>query len=289
MKLQWDKAGERFWETGVSKGVLFAMSATPGTYGKGVPWNGLVNVTQSPTGAEASTLYADNIKYLNLMSVEELEASVEAYTYPDEFSECDGSIAVVAGVKIGQQARKVFALSYQTKIGNDLNPELGYKIHIIYGCQAGPSEKSNDTVNDSPEAVTFSWDITTTPVDVDGFKPTASIEIDSTKTDPTKLAALEAILYGTTEVDAGLLLPDAVIELLGPDKFTVAFDSDDGTEIVSILNVIDGSTITAPTAPTKDNFNFAGWFKEESLTNEWIFLSDKVESNITLYAKWDAA
>lgn len=223
MKLQWDKSGERYWETGVSKGVLFPMSSTPGTYGDGVAWNGLINVTQSPTGAEPNTLYADNIKYLNLMSVEELEASVEAYTYPDEFAECDGSAVVAQGAKIGQQTRKTFALSYQTKIGNDLNPELGYKIHIIYGCLAAPNEKSNDSVNDSPEAMTFNWDLKTTPVEVSGFKPTASIEIDSTKTDAAKLADLELILYGkdaTTEpvaaaVPARLPMPDEIITILG--------------------------------------------------------------------------
>lgn len=222
-KLIWDKSGERFWETGVSKGVLFPMSEVSGVYANGVVWNGLVNVTQSPTGAEANAIYADNIKYLNLMSVEELEASLEAYTYPDEFAECDGSALIAQGARIGQQARKTFALSYQSKIANDLNPELGYKIHIIYGCLAGPSEKSHDTVNDSPEAMTFSWDLTTMPVDVPGFKPTASIEIDSTKTDATKLAALELILYGqdaTTEpvsaaVPARLPLPEEIITILG--------------------------------------------------------------------------
>jgi hypothetical protein len=222
-KLIWDRSGERFWETGVSKGVLFPMSSTPGAYGDGVAWNGLINVTQSPTGAEASALYADNIKYLNLMSVEELEASIEAYTYPDEFAECDGSASIAQGAKIGQQARKMFALSYQSKIGNDLNPDLGYKIHIIYGCIAAPSEKSHDSVNDSPEAMTFSWDLTTTPVEVPGFKPTASIEIDSTKTNAAKLAQLEEILYGkdaTTEpvsaaVPARLPLPEEIITILG--------------------------------------------------------------------------
>lgn len=222
-KLIWDKSGERFWETGVSKGVLFPMSEVPGEYANGVVWNGLVNVTKSPTGAEASAIYADNIKYLNLMSIEELEASLEAYTYPDEFAECDGSATVAQGVRIGQQPRKMFALAYQSKIGNDLDPELGYKIHIIYGCQASPSEESHDTVNDSPEAMTFSWDITTTPVNVSGFKPTASITIDSTKTNAAKLAQLEEILYGkdaTTEpvaaaVPARLPLPAEIITILG--------------------------------------------------------------------------
>lgn len=214
-KLIWDKSGERFWETGVSKGVLYPMSAVHGVYAKGVVWNGLVNVTQSPTGAEANALYADNIKYLNLMSVEELEASIEAYTYPDEFAECDGSATIAQGAKIGQQARKMFAFSYQTKIGNDVTPDLGYKIHIVYGCLASPSERSHDSVNDSPEAMTFSWDLTTTPVEVPGFKPTASIEIDSTKTDATKLAALEAILYGSESDEPELPLPEEIITVLG--------------------------------------------------------------------------
>lgn len=216
-KLVWDKSGERLWETGVSKGVLYPMSNVPGTYANGVVWNGLINVTESPTGAEATAIYADNIKYLNLISIEELEASVEAYTYPDEWAECDGSASVAKGAKIGQQPRKMFALSYQSKVGSDLDPELGYKIHIIYGCQAGPSERSYDTVNDSPEAMTFSWDITTTPVEVPGFKPTASIEIDSTKTDAAKLKTLEDKLYGTETEEPELLLPEEIITLLGTE------------------------------------------------------------------------
>ena len=227
-KLIWDKTGDRIWETGVSKGVLFPMKADGTGYDAGVVWNGLTNVTKSPTGAEASAIYADNIKYLNLMSVEELEASIEAYTYPDEFAECDGSAAFAQGAFVGQQARKMFGLVYQSKIGSDVNSDLGYKIHIIYGCMASPSERSYDSVNDSPEAMTFSWDITTTPVDVPGnFKPTASIEIDSTKfvTEPQKAAlkALEEILYGvdasTDPVVAAVIpsLPDPelILETLG--------------------------------------------------------------------------
>ena len=220
-KLTWDKAGERFWETGVSKGVLFPMSDVPGVYANGVVWNGLTNVTQSPTGAEASAIYADDIKYLSLMSVEELEASIEAYTYPDEWAKCDGSAQLSVGVKIGQQARKTFALSYQSKIASDLEADLGYKIHIIYGCLAGPSEKSYDSVNDSPEAMTFSWDITTTPVDVvvDGkkFKPTASIEIDSTKVAADKLALIEAALYGSEAVESALLTPTEILAMIGTE------------------------------------------------------------------------
>ena len=217
-KLVWDKAGEHIYETGVSKGVLYVMSDTPGTYEKGVAWNGLSSVSESPTGAEVSAIYADNIKYLNLMSREEFEGSIEAYTYPDEFMACDGSASPenAKGFIVGQQDRKTFAFCYQTKVGNDLNPEAGYKIHIIYGALASPSERSYETVNDSPEAMTFSWDITTTPVAVTGFKPTAHVELDSTKIDKTKLEKIEAKLYGTDEPsgEPTLLMPDEIIGIL---------------------------------------------------------------------------
>ena len=217
-KIVWDKAGNHVYETGVSKGVLYVMSDTQGTYEKGVAWNGLSSVSESPTGAEVSAIYADNIKYLNLMSREEFEGSIEAYTYPDEFMACDGSASPenAKGFVVGQQDRKTFAFCYQTKIGNDLNPEAGYKIHIIYGALASPSERSYETVNDSPEAMTFSWDITTTPVAVTGFKPTAHVELDSTKIDETKLAKIEAKLYGTDEPsgDPTLLMPDDIIKIL---------------------------------------------------------------------------
>lgn len=217
-KLKWDEAGKHVYETGVSKGVLYVMSDIPGTYGKGVAWNGLSSVSESPTGAEVSAIYADNIKYLNLMSREEFEGSIEAYTYPDEFMACDGSASPedANGFVIGQQDRKTFAFCYQTKVGTDLNPEAGYKIHIIYGALASPSERSYETVNDSPEAMTFSWDITTTPVAVTGFKPTAHVELDSTKIDKTKLEKIEAKLYGTDEPsgEPTLLMPDQIIEML---------------------------------------------------------------------------
>lgn len=217
-KLKWDEAGKHVYETGVSKGVLYVMSDTPGTYGKGVAWNGLSSVSESPTGAEVSAIYADNIKYLNLMSREEFEGSIEAYTYPDEFMACDGSASPedANGFVIGQQDRKTFAFCYQTKVGNDLNPEAGYKIHIIYGALASPSERSYETVNDSPEAMTFSWDITTTPVAVTGFKPTAHVELDSTKIEKTKLEKIEAKLYGTEQPDGEptLLMPDEIISIL---------------------------------------------------------------------------
>lgn len=220
-KLVWDKTGERFYETGVKQGVLYVMNpADPDKpYPKGVAWNGLTAVTESPSGAEATALYADDIKYLNLMSNEEFGATIEAYTYPDEFAECDGSAALATGVMIGQQKRKTFGLSYVTTLGNDTEGnDYGYKLHIIYGALAAPSEKAYATINDSPEAITFSWEVSTTPVNVTGFKPTASITIDSTKADETKLAALEAILYGSDgegAADAYLPLPDEIAELMG--------------------------------------------------------------------------
>ena len=211
-KLIWDKIGERFFETGVNKGVLYPQES--GAYPKGVAWNGLTAVTESPSGAEATPLYADNIKYLNLMSNEEFGATVEAYTYPDEFAACNGEATLSEGVVIGQQKRSPFGMSYQTKIGNDVDNELGYKIHIIYNALAAPSEKAYQTVNDSPEAITFSWELTTTPVEVEGMKPTACVTIDSTKVDKDKLAAFEAILYGSEDTEARLPLPNGVAELL---------------------------------------------------------------------------
>ena len=211
-KIEWDKTGERLYETGVKNGVLYVQEA--GAYPKGVAWNGLTAVTESPSGAEATPLYADDIKYLNLLSAEEFGATIEAYTYPDEFAECDGSASLADGVMIGQQARKTFGLCYRTAIGNDIDGnDHGYKLHIIYGALAAPTEKAYATINDSPEAITFSWEVTTTPVNVTGAKPTASITIDSTKATPEKLAALEKILYGDTEVEARLPLPDEIKDI----------------------------------------------------------------------------
>lgn len=213
-KLTWDNIGERLFETGVKQGVLYPIQSD-GKYTKGVAWNGLTAVTESPSGAEATPLYADDIKYLNLLSNEEFGATIEAYTYPDEFAECDGSAELVTGVMIGQQKRKVFGLCYRTTIGNDVDGnDHGYKLHLIYGCLAAPSEKAYSTINDSPEAITFSWEVTTTPVNVEGFKPTSQITIDSTKADPTKLAALEAVLYGAEAAEAKLPLPDEVATLM---------------------------------------------------------------------------
>lgn len=221
-KIVWDKTGERLYETGVRNGVLYPIQSD-GKYSMGVAWNGLTAVTESPSGAEATPLYADDIKYLNLMSAEEFGATIEAYTYPDEFAECDGSASLAKGVNIGQQPRKTFGMAYRTVIGNDVeNDNYGYKLHLIYGALAAPSEKGYSTINDSPEAITFSWEVSTTPVNVTGFKPTASIVIDSTKVDPVKLAALEEILYGKDPTSEGgadgvnprLPLPDEIAKLM---------------------------------------------------------------------------
>lgn len=208
-KLVWDNVGERLYETGVKNGVLYVYDAKNKKYGTGVAWNGLTAVTESPSGAEATALYADDIKYLNLMSNEEFGATIEAYTYPVEFGVCDGSADLVEGISIGQQKRSTFGLCYRTTLGNDTDGnDFGYKLHIIYGCLAAPSEKAYATVNDSPEAITFSWEVTTTPVSVAGFKPTACITIDSTKVDAALLTAIEAKLYGSEDEEPTLLLPD---------------------------------------------------------------------------------
>lgn len=213
-KLVWDNTGERLYETGVKYGVLYTRDES-GAYNNGVVWNGLTAVTESPSGAESTALYADDIKYLNLMSAEEFGATVEAYMYPDEFAALDGTAEIAGGVRIGQQTRGTFGMCYRTTVGNDVKgAEYGYKLHIIYGATASPSEKAYSSINDSPEAITFSWELTTTPVNVTGFKPTANLVIDSTKCDADKLAELEEILYGSDNTEARLPLPDEIVELM---------------------------------------------------------------------------
>lgn len=208
-RLIWDQTGERFYETGVKNGVLYVHKA--GNYSKGVAWNGLTAVTESPSGAEATALYADDVKYLNLVSAEEFGGTIEAYMSPVEFDECDGTASLADGVSIGQQKRATFGLCYRTTIGNDTEGnDCGYKIHIIYGATAAPSERAYATINDSPEAMTLSWEFTTTPVAVAGFKPTSLITIDSRKVDAEKLKALEDKLYGTESEEASLPLPDEI-------------------------------------------------------------------------------
>lgn len=213
--LEWDKTGERFYESGVSKGVLYVLS-DEGKYDNGVAWNGLTNVTETPSGAEENAIYADNIKYASLRSAEEIGGTIEAYTYPDEWNQCDGNGKLVKGVHVAQQERKTFGLCYRTEIGNDTSTESddGYKLHLVYGATASPSERSYDTQNDNPDAVQFSWEYTTNPVNVAGFKPTSLITIDSRTADKVKLTALETILYGSSTAAARLPLPDEVKTLM---------------------------------------------------------------------------
>lgn len=242
-KIVWDKIGERFYETGVEQGVLYLRNQS-GLYPKGVAWNGLVSVTESPSGAESTPQYADNIKYLNMVSAEEFGATIDAFTYPDDFEQCDGSAALATGVYAGQQGRKTFGLAYKTILGNDVNGnDLGYKLHLIYGAQASPSEKGYSTINDSPEAIVFSWTISTTPVNVTGFKPTASLVIDSVKADATKLAALEDILYGTASADPRLPLPDEVLTLFAgetPSSLTLvsSVPADGATGVLADADIV---------------------------------------------------
>ena len=227
-KIVWDKTGERFYETGVDHAVLYPIDAE-GLYNSGVAWNGITAINESPSGAEPNNLYADNIKYLVLVGAEDFGLTIEAYTYPDEWEQCDGSAEIAPGVLAGQQNRKIFGLSYRTKLGNDVDgQDHGYKLHLVYGGLASPSERGYQTVNDSPEPINPSWEVTTTPVDVPGFKPTARLIITSTKADPAKLAALETILYGSEEAEPRLPLPEEVIELLKADAVTVVTAAESG-------------------------------------------------------------
>lgn len=213
-KLEWDKTGERLYETGVRQCALYLLGED-GAYSNGVAWNGITTITESPSGAEATAKYADDIKYVSMMSVEEFGATIEAYTYPEEFGECDGSSEIATGVVVGQQKRKLFGLSYKTVLGNDVKGnDYAYKLHLIYGCMAAPSEKEYASINDDPDAISMSWELTTTPVPVTDRKPTAQITIDSTKADATKLKALEDVLYGTETEAAKLPLPDEVVTMM---------------------------------------------------------------------------
>ena len=212
-KLTWDDTGTRFYETGVNQGVLYVRDSN-GAYPLGVSWNGLINVTESPEGAEPSPDYADNMKYVNIQSTEEFKATIEAFTYPEEFAECDGSAQPKPGAFIGQQERKTFGLVYRTKIGNDLTQEAGYKLHLVWGAVAAPSEKAYATINDSPEPTTFSWEITTTPVNVTGYLPTSTMTLDSIELGSVKMAAIEAKLFGDATNAAALLMPDAILALI---------------------------------------------------------------------------
>lgn len=212
-KITWDDTGKRFYETGVDQGVLYVRDSN-GAYPLGVPWNGLINVTESPEGAEPNDQYADNMKYVSIQSAEQFKATIEAFTYPEEFAECDGSAQPKPGAFIGQQVRKTFGLVYRTKIGNDLTPEAGYKLHLVWGAVAAPSEKAYATINDSPEPTTFSWEITTTPVNVTGYLSTSTMTLDSIKLGSAKMAAIEAKLFGDATNPAALLMPNAILALI---------------------------------------------------------------------------
>ena len=213
-RLIWDEVGQRFFETGVKNGVLYVQD-NDGSYKNGVVWNGLTAVTEIPSGAEETPLYADDVKYLTLRSAEEFGATVEAYTYPEEFEQCDGSASIADGVTIGQQARRAFGLCYRTSVGNDIQGQnFSYKLHLIYGCTVAPSEKSYSTINDNPEAITFSWELSTVPVPVEGFNPTASLVIDASKVDEGKMKQLEDALFGADENEAKLLLPNEIMAML---------------------------------------------------------------------------
>jgi len=243
MKLVWDAITERLYETGVNQGVVYPMN-TAGLYPLGAAWNGLTAVTESPSGAESNKVYADNIAYLNLISAEEFGATIEAYTYPDEFAICDGSASIAVGVSIGQQKRKGFGLCYKTILGNDTEGgDYGYKLHLIYNAMAAPSEKAYATVNDSPEAATFSWEVTTTPVPVAGYKPTACLIVDSTKVDAAKLTQLENVLFGTEGADARLPLPEEVLSIIGGEApaalaLSTIVPDDEATNVAVGANVV---------------------------------------------------
>lgn len=273
-KLIWDKVGERLFETGVKNGVLYVQDGN-GAYPAGVAWNGLVSVTESPSGAEATPIYADDTKYLNLVSAEEFGATIEAYTYPDEFAQCDGSDALATGVMIGQQARKQFGMVYKTTLGNDVDGnEYGYKLHLIYGGLAAPSEKGYQSINDSPEAITFSWEISTTPVVVTNKKPTASVVIDSTKADAATLSTLEDILFGTDVAAPRLPLPDEIATL-----FTAG--APDAVELSTIVPA-DNDTDVAISANIVLTFN-------NEIATEAVVVSDELGGIVAGAKTWDAA
>lgn len=291
--LEWDQTGERLFETGVDHGVLY-LPDNDGNYDDAHPWNGLVTVTESPSGAESNPQFADNIKYLNLLSAEEFGATIEAFTYPDAFAECDGTAIPSAGVLVGQQGRKVFGLAYRTKLGNDLEgADHGYKLHLIYGCQAAPSEKAYGTINDSPEAITFSWEVTTQPVPVTNLSPSAQLVIDSTKVDAGDLEDLTDILFGTVGDDARLPLPDEVIAIFGAGEVAVNMATDashptfvDATGVLTLPAVtgvrwtVNGTTTASGVRPAiaagatieveahaQDGYNLVG-------DDEWTFQRD---------------
>lgn len=282
--LVWDKVGSRFYETGVDRGVLYIPDSA-GAYNSGFAWNGLTTVTEKPSGADANPQYADNIKYLNLVAAEQFGATIEAFTYPNEFAQCDGTAEPAPGVSVGQQTRKTFGLAFRTRLGNDIDgSDYGYKIHLIYGALAAPTEKAYATINDSPEALSFSWDVSTTPVDVPGLKPTSQLVIDSTKVDAAKLSQLEATLYGTAGVDPRLPSPGDVIALFTgtvTEVVPTAPTYDNGTHTITIPTVtgvsyfIDGAEVSGSVVITADTVVTAepktGYVFPAVSDNDWFY------------------
>lgn len=296
-KLQWDQTGERLYETGIEKAVLYVLNNS-NVYSPGVAWNGVSSVQESPSGAEPSDIYADDRKYLSLYSAEELGATIEAYTSPEEFDQCDGMAEATDGLVLSQQQRKTFGLSYVTKIGNDVDGEdHGYKIHLLYGCKASPSERGFTTINDSPEAISFSWSITTTKQDVEGFKPTSLITIDSTKFTSVeakaRLKALEDKLYGTDGsggtqgTDAYLPLPAEVISTLTAEVETVTltFNANGHGTAPAAQTILKGGKATEPADPTAEGYTFGGWYNEAGATTEFDFTT-ALNADKVIYAKW---
>lgn len=290
--LVWDEQGEKLYETGIKKCVLYPLNSD-NQYTPGVAWNGISSVSESPSGAEANAIYADDVKYLNLYSAEELGATIEAYMYPDEWEQCDGSAELSEGVTIGQQNRKTFGLCYRTTLGNDTDGnDYGYKLHLLYGCKASPSERQYSTINDSPEAISFSWTITTTPVNVTGYKPTSVITINSTKFNTTekaaRLKALEDVLYGASG-DARLPLPDEVKQIIEgttpTETVTLTFNANGHGTAPAAQTVTKGGTATEPTDPEAEGYTFGGWYEEAACTNAFSF-STVLNADKTVYAKW---
>lgn len=290
-RLTWDEQGEKLFETGIQKTVLYPLNSD-NQYTPGVAWNGVSSVSETPSGAEATAIYADDVKYLNLYSAEQLGGTLQAYMYPDEFEQCDGSAEVAPGVTIGQQNRKTFGLCYRTTLGNDTEGnDYGYKLHLLYGCKASPSEKQYQTINDSPEAISFSWTITTTPVNVTGYKPTSILTVKSTDFKTTeekaRLKALEDVLYGTANSDPRLPLPDEVITMMNPsgETVTLTFNANGHGTAPEAETVTKGTAATAPADPEAEGYTFGGWYEEAACTNAFSFAT-VLNADKTVYAKW---
>lgn len=288
-ELVWDEVGERLYETGIRKCALYPYDTTSKEYKPGVAWSGITSVTESPSGAEATDMYADDIKYLSMLSAEKLDGTIEAYMYPDEFAECDGSVEAADGVMVSMQPRKTFGLCYRTILGNDTeNENYGYKLHLMYGCKVTPSQRQYQTINDSPSANTFSWGVNTTPVSVSGRKATSLITIDSTKANATRLKTLEDILYGVNE-EARLPLPDEVISIMEgttpTETVTLTFNANGHGTAPEAETVTKGTAATAPTDPEAEGYTFGGWYEEAACTNVFSFAT-VLNADKTVYAKW---